>query len=78
MANNPNQSQHNTNEHSQSGERQFRCSDAGFKECNWQVRGKNDNEIMDRVREHGREAHNISNFDDNMRRKVQDNIRNAA
>lgn len=69
MANNPNQS---------TGNRTFRCADAGFKECNWQTSGHNDNEIMDRVREHGREAHGITNFDDNMRRKVHDNIRNAA
>ncbi len=65
MTNNPNQ---------QSGERTFKCSDAGFKECNWQVSGHNDNEIIDRAREHGQQAHGISNFDDNMRRKVQDNI----
>lgn len=77
MANNPNPQQHSS-EHSHSGERQFRCADAGFKECNWQVTGRNDNEIMDRVREHGREAHGITNFDDNMRRKVQDHIRTAA
>jgi predicted small metal-binding protein len=32
------------------------------------------------VREHGREAHGITNFDDNMRRKVQQSIhdRHAA
>lgn len=55
-------------------ERTFRCADAGFKQCNWQVSGRNDSEIIDRVREHGREAHGITNFDDNMRRMVQDNI----
>ena len=73
MANNPNPS---TGHH----ERTFRCADAGFKECKWQTVGHNDNEIMDRVREHGREAHGITNFDDNMRRKVQQNIhdRHAA
>ena len=56
------------------GERTFRCADAGFKECSWQTSGRDDNEVLDRVREHGREAHGISNFDDNMRRKVQENI----
>lgn len=56
------------------GERTFRCADVGFKECNWQVSGRNDNEIMERVREHGREAHGITNFDDNLWRKVQANI----
>ena len=71
MANNPNTG---------SGERTFRCADAGYKECNWQTSGRNDNEIMDKVREHGRDAHGITNFDDNMRRKVQQNIhdRHAA
>jgi predicted small metal-binding protein len=62
------------NQNTSMGERTFRCADAGFKECNWYVSGRNDNEIMDRVKEHGRDAHGITNFDDNMRRKVQDNI----
>jgi predicted small metal-binding protein len=55
-------------------ERTFRCSDAGFKGCNWKTSGRSDNEIIDRAREHGRQAHGITNFDDNMKRKVQDNI----
>ncbi len=55
-------------------ERTFRCADAGYKQCNWQVTGHNDNEILDRVRQHGQEAHGITNFDDNMKRKVQENI----
>ena len=62
------------NQQNSSHERTFRCADAGYKECNWQVSGRNDNEIMDRVQEHGRDAHGITNFDDNMRHKVQQNI----
>lgn len=75
MANNPNPNTSSTN---QDRERTFRCADAGFQGCNWQVSGRNDSEIVDRVREHGREAHGITNFDDNMRRKVQDHIRDKA
>lgn len=71
MANNPNPNSGNR-------ERTFRCADAGHKECNWQVSGRDDNEIMDRVREHGRSAHGITNFDDNMQRKVRDNIHDRA
>ena len=62
------------NQQTSGNDRTFRCSDAGFKECNWQVSGRNDNEIMDRVQEHGRDAHGITNFDDNMRQKVRQNI----
>jgi|NGEPerStandDraft_6_1074524.scaffolds.fasta_scaffold04861_2 predicted small metal-binding protein len=55
-------------------QRTFRCSDAGFKECKWQAVGHDDNEIMDQVREHGRSAHGITNFDDNLQRKVREHI----
>ena len=68
------------NMHHGSRERTFRCADVGFTDCNWQVTGLNDNDIMERVREHGRQAHGITNFDDNLVHKVQVNIRdrNAA
>ncbi len=56
-------------------ERTFKCADAGYKQCNWEVSGSDDNEIMDRVREHGREAHGITNFDDKMKQTVKDHIR---
>ena len=55
-------------------QRTFRCADAGFKGCNWEVTARDDNEVMERVRQHGREAHGITNIDDNMKRKIQDNI----
>jgi predicted small metal-binding protein len=55
-------------------QRTFRCADAGFKECKWEVTARDDNEVMERVREHGREAHGITAIDDNMKRKIQDNI----
>ncbi len=55
-------------------QRTFRCSDAGFKECKWQAVGRDDKEIMDQVREHGRSAHGITNFDDELQRKVQEHI----
>jgi predicted small metal-binding protein len=55
-------------------QRTFRCSDAGFKECKWQAVGRDDNDVLEQVRAHGREAHGITNFDDNLRRKVQEHI----
>ena len=65
----------NNSNKSQTGQqRTFRCADAGFKECKWQAVGSDDNEIMDQVKEHGQKVHGITNFDENMRRKVQDNI----
>jgi predicted small metal-binding protein len=55
----------------------FRCADIGDKSCNWEARGRNEDDIMRQVEQHGRDAHNM-NMDDNMRRKVRGAINRKA
>lgn len=55
----------------------FRCSDVGPKTCNWQVSGNSEDEILPKIEQHGREAHNLS-MDENTRSKVRSVIRRQA
>lgn len=53
----------------------FRCADVADPNCRWEVSGKNEAEIMPQIERHGREQHNISNFDENTRNRVRNAIR---
>jgi predicted small metal-binding protein len=55
----------------------FRCSDVGPKSCNWQVSGNSEDEILPKIEQHGREAHNLS-MDENTRSKVRSAIHRQA
>ena len=55
----------------------LRCSDVGPKSCNWQVSGKSEDEILPKIEQHGREAHNLT-MDENTRSKVRSAIRPQA
>ncbi len=55
----------------------FRCADVGDKNCKWEARGRNEDDIMRQAEEHGRSAHNL-NMDDNLRNKVRGAIRGKA
>lgn len=57
------------------GERTFRCADAGNADCRWETSARTEEELMDSIERHGREAHGITNFDESARRKVIDAIR---
>jgi predicted small metal-binding protein len=63
---------------SSAGELSFRCKDAGYNDCDWQTRGRNEEEVFRNVERHGRETHNIQNFDDNLKNKVRSSIRRVA
>jgi predicted small metal-binding protein len=60
-----------------SGDVRFRCSDVG-QNCPWEVRGHNEAEIMPKIEQHGREKHNIAQFDSETRDRVRGAIRRAA
>ena len=55
----------------------FRCSDVGPKTCNWQVSGNSEDEILPKIEQHGREAHNLT-MDENTRSKVRSAIQRQA
>jgi predicted small metal-binding protein len=54
-----------------------RCSDLGHTGCNWEARGSNENEVMNKVEQHGREAHNES-ITDKLKEKVREVIGRRA
>ena len=61
-----------------SGDLSFRCKDVGFQNCPWETKGSNEDEIMRNAERHGREQHNLTDFDDNTRNKVRGAIRRQA
>lgn len=63
---------------SRSGQKTFRCADMGHKECNWEVSGRSEDELMPQIESHGRERHGLTNFDEDSRRRVRDNIHDRA
>jgi predicted small metal-binding protein len=56
----------------------FRCADVADPNCRWEVSGRNEAEIMPQIERHGREQHNITNFDESTRNRVRDAIRTRA
>jgi predicted small metal-binding protein len=56
----------------------FRCADLGHKECNWQVSGQSEEELMPQIEQHGRQAHNIQKLDNKARNRVRGAIRERA
>jgi predicted small metal-binding protein len=55
----------------------FACSDVGYK-CDWRTEASSEEELMDRVEEHGRSAHNFQQLSDQKRFKLRNNIHRAA
>ncbi len=58
-----------------SGERTFRCADVGNADCRWEVTGRTADELMPQIERHGREQHGITSWDDRLKNRVQDAIR---
>ncbi len=59
-------------------ERTFRCADVGNADCRWEVKGRTDEELMQQLGLHARQAHGINKIDDPMRSKIKDAIRTRA
>jgi predicted small metal-binding protein len=49
----------------------------GPKNCDWQVSGNSEQEIMPKIEQHGREKHNMT-IDDQTRNKVHNAIHKQA
>ena len=60
------------------GNLSFRCADVGFSDCPWQTSGRNEDEIRQRVGEHGRERHGLKEWTNETWDKVRGAIRRAA
>ena len=57
------------------GQRTFRCADVGNADCRWETSSQTEEDLMDQIERHGREAHGIRNFDETTRRKILDVVR---
>src|SRR5207244_1733495 len=53
----------------------FRCADVGFPDCNWEISGGADEDLLPQIEVHGRQKHNILSFNGKTRSKVQGAIR---
>ncbi|MGE5113527.1 MAG: DUF1059 domain-containing protein [Acidobacteriaceae bacterium] len=58
--------------------KQFHCADVGHMNCNWSVVGENEDEVMRKAEQHGREAHGISDVDEKTREKIRGAIHDRA
>jgi predicted small metal-binding protein len=65
-------------EKEEGGNVSFRCADVGHPECPWQVSGRNAEELLPKIEQHGREKHGIKTFDNQTREKVRGAIRERA
>jgi len=52
----------------------FRCGDVGNGNCDWQVSGHSEEDMMPRIEKHAREQHNFLAFDDSTRNKIRSAI----
>jgi len=59
------------------GDYNFRCSDI-HKGCNWEAHGTSELELLPKIEQHGREKHNVKNFDEHTRQKVRQAIHRQA
>ncbi|HUI83332.1 MAG TPA: DUF1059 domain-containing protein [Candidatus Binatia bacterium] len=56
----------------------FRCSDMGNADCRWETSGRTEEEVMQRVEEHGRRNHGLKDWSEGMRNRVRDAIHRRA
>lgn len=54
--------------------RAFRCADMGFADCRWETTGRSDEDLMNQVERHARDAHGLS-VDEKTRGCLQDVLR---
>jgi predicted small metal-binding protein len=53
----------------------FRCADMGNSDCRWETTGDTEDDVMQRVVEHARDGHGMTDWTDAFRDKVRDTIR---
>lgn len=53
----------------------FRCSEAGMSDCDWEATGQNEDEVMQKIVEHARDDHGMTDWTDAMRDRARNTIR---
>jgi predicted small metal-binding protein len=61
----------------QQGKYSFNCGDV-MKGCSWQATANSKEELMEKVEEHGRRDHHITNIDPQTQQKVEGAIHRQA
>lgn len=52
----------------------YRCADAGNSDCRWETQGDTEDAVMQKVVEHQRDAHGLSDWTDALRSRVRGSI----
>jgi predicted small metal-binding protein len=52
-------------------EHTFRCADAGNTDCRWETSGRTEDEVMQKVVEHARNDHGMTDWSDAMHDRVR-------
>ncbi len=56
----------------------FRCADVGLSDCQWQTNGSSLEEIMRNAEEHGKNEHNLTEINEDLRNRIRQNVKHAA
>ncbi len=56
----------------------IRCIEIGDVDCPWVGHGRNEDEVMRAVEDHGREQHNIPSLTEEIKNKVRQAMRKVA
>lgn len=57
------------------GQHSFRCSDAGFADCRWEVSMASSDQLWNEIQRHAGTVHGMKSLDEQTRGKIQDVIR---
>jgi predicted small metal-binding protein len=55
----------------------FRCSDLD-QQCPWQISGNDEEQILEKIKQHGREKHNATSINEQDEEKIRRAIRRQA
>ncbi len=56
---------------------EFKCTEAGATGCRWKARGSSEEEVMAKVDDHARKAHNVQIPTETIRTYLRSTIRSA-
>jgi predicted small metal-binding protein len=62
------------------GQHSFRCADAGFADCRWEVSMASSDQLWNEIQRHATDEHGMKSLDERTRGKIQDaiHVRRAA
>jgi predicted small metal-binding protein len=58
--------------------REFHCKDVGMPDCSFVAKGKDDDEVMQKAKEHAKRDHNMQTVPADLERKARGAIREST